>query len=219
MAGVMLAAALDAWRLRRLATPRCRPGGAGGMAGRGGARGRTGGRRRCAGDARGLSIDLHPQGWQADVGCRARSTSCRMPACALPHRLRPDERGDFRLRRRAPAAAFAVAVVAWQSGASPGPPSACASSPNFAPLARLALLGAEQASRMVGAHVRLAPRRRHRLPPDARLQCRRQPAPGRLEGDFAHAPADLARVPGRTQPAPADGDRHRPPHAGAETAH
>ena len=62
------------------------------------------------------------------------------------------------------------------------------------------------------------PRRGHRLPPDARLPRRRQHAPDRLEGDRAHAPADLARVPGRAQPAADAGDRHRPPHAGARTA-
>src|SRR3546814_6342278 len=44
-------------------------------------------------------------------------------------------------------------------------------------------------------------RRGHRLPPDARIPRRRQPAPDRLEGDRTRAQADLARVPGREEPA------------------
>ena len=56
-------------------------------------------------------------------------------------------------------------------------------------------------------------RRRHRFPPDARLPHRRQPAPCRLEGHLAGAPADLARVPGREEPAAGAAAGYRPAHA------
>ena len=105
------------------------------------------------GGARAMRVDLHdlhPQGWQAD-GLPRTLDLVPDAGVRFAYRLRPDERGDFgfdgvHLRLHSP-------WRLWRQRRVAGTASACASS-NFAPLARLALLGAEQASRMVGAHVR-----------------------------------------------------------------
>jgi len=60
-------------------------------------------------------------------GCRARSTSCRMPACALPTGCGPTS-----VATSASTACTCGCIRrggCGGSGASPGPPSACASSP------------------------------------------------------------------------------------------
>ena len=95
--------------------------------------------------------DLHPVGWSAE-GLPRRLRLAPESATRFDYRLRPTERGDalfegvqlrlhspWRLWRRAGIAAASQRVRVY---------------PNFAPLAKLALLGAEQASRAVGAHVR-----------------------------------------------------------------
>ena len=117
------------------------------------------------------------------------------------------------LRRRAAAVALdagAVAAVARGRRAAAG--------------ARVPQLRAAGAFRAVQCRTGVAPggcapeapaRRGYRLPPDARVPHRRQPATDRLEGHRALAQADLARVPGREEPAAGDADRHRPPDDGA----
>src|SRR3546814_11650060 len=68
------------------------------------------------------------------------------------YRLRPTARGDFRfegvqLRLLSP-------WRLWRQSRVAGVPQTVRVFPNFAPLARFALLSAEQASRMVGAHLK-----------------------------------------------------------------
>jgi uncharacterized protein (DUF58 family) len=95
--------------------------------------------------------DLHPGGWTAsDLPQRLRLTDAR--PLTLHYRLTPAERGPARfdgvaLRLRSP-------LGLWQQLRVTGPEAALRVFPNFAPLARLALIGAEQASRVVGAHLR-----------------------------------------------------------------
>ena len=145
-----LAAALDAWRLRGLATPdvaRVAP-----------EAWPVGVEREVElvvdGGARAMRVDLHdlhPQGWQAD-GLPRTLDLVPDAGVRLAYRLRPDERGDFgfdgvHLRLHSP-------WRLWRQRRVGGTAQRVRVFPNFAPLARLALLGAEQASRMVGAHVR-----------------------------------------------------------------
>lgn len=95
--------------------------------------------------------DLHPGGWQvAGQPRRARLPPGR--ELVLPYRVTPLERGAFRfegcdLRMASPLGLW------WQRRrvALAQPVRVC---PNFAPLARLALIGSEQASRVIGAHLR-----------------------------------------------------------------
>jgi uncharacterized protein (DUF58 family) len=95
--------------------------------------------------------DLHPVGWQATglpVALRLSPDS----ATQVRYPLQPTARGDFtfagvHLRLHSPWRLWRRAVVA--GGTQP-----VRVYPNFAPLARLALLGAESASRLVGAHLR-----------------------------------------------------------------
>jgi hypothetical protein len=102
----------------------------------------------------------------------------------------------------------------WQSRVA-GEPQRVRVFPNFAPLARFAMFSAEQASRLVGAHVK---RRRgegtdfHQM---REYRVGRQPAPDRLEGHGARTPPDLARIPGREEPAAGAAARHRPTPARA----
>lgn len=145
-----LVAALDAWRLRRLATPdvaRVAP-----------EAWPVGVEREVElvvdGGARAMRVDLHdlhPQGWQAE-GLPRTLDLVPDAGVRFAYRLRPDERGDFgfdgvHLRLHSP-------WRLWRQRRVAGTAQRVRVFPNFAPLARLALLGAEQASRMVGAHVR-----------------------------------------------------------------
>src|SRR5690606_26555499 len=93
-------------------------------------------------------FDLHPGGWEASGLPR----TLVLPAdtvSSFGYRLVPTARGDFRfegvqLRVHAP----------WRLWRVAGMAQAVRVFPNFAPLARFALLSAEQASRMVGAHLK-----------------------------------------------------------------
>jgi uncharacterized protein (DUF58 family) len=95
--------------------------------------------------------DLHPVGWEASglpVGLHLAPGS----ETQVRYRLQPTARGDFafagvHLRLHSPLRLWRRALVA-------GAPQDVRVYPNFAPLARLALLGAESASRLVGAHLR-----------------------------------------------------------------
>lgn len=95
--------------------------------------------------------DLHPIGWEAE-GLPRRLTLAPGHDSHVGYRLRPTERGDARfagiqLRLHAP-------WRLWWRTRTVGDPQTVRVYPNFAPLAKLAMLGAEQASRAVGAHVR-----------------------------------------------------------------
>jgi uncharacterized protein (DUF58 family) len=152
LAGVALAlvALLDAWRLRRRALPDV---------------------VRSVPDALPLGVerevelrldggpqsvrldvhDLHPVGWDAE-GLPRTLTLAAGTSATFQYRLRPGARGDFtfegvHLRVRSPWRLWRRARVAPAT-------QRVRVYPNFAPLARLALLGAEQASRLVGAHLK-----------------------------------------------------------------
>ena len=95
--------------------------------------------------------DLHPTGWIA-TGLPRRLQLAADSSTRFDYALRPTERGDARfegvhLRLHSP-------WRLWRQRRVAGTAQRVRVFPNFAPLARLALLGAEQASRMVGAHVR-----------------------------------------------------------------
>ncbi len=95
-------------------------------------------------------FDLHPGGWEAHDLPR---TVALKPGTlsTLEYRLRPDERGDFtfdgvQLLIDAP-------LRLWRQSRVSGAPQHVRVLPNFAPLTRLALAGAERATRLIGAHV------------------------------------------------------------------
>jgi len=96
-------------------------------------------------------FDLHPGGW-AMQGLPRRLQLRRGEAATLDYSLRANERGDFgfegvQLRLHSPWRLW------WQSRVA-GAPQNVRVFPNFAPLARFAMFSAEQASRLVGAHVK-----------------------------------------------------------------
>lgn len=95
--------------------------------------------------------DLHPQPWDAQ-GLPRRLTLAPKTVASFAYRLRPNARGDFvfdgvHLRLHSPLRLW------WQSRVA-GMPQHVRVFPNFAPLARFALFSAEQASRLVGAHLK-----------------------------------------------------------------
>lgn len=95
--------------------------------------------------------DLHPSGWR----CEGLPRRLRLAAAAdtsFTYELVPTARGEFafdgvHLRLHAP-------WRLWTRLRTAGAVHTVRVYPNFAPLARFALLGAEQASRLVGAHLR-----------------------------------------------------------------
>jgi uncharacterized protein (DUF58 family) len=96
-------------------------------------------------------FDLHPVGWAA-TGLPRRLRLKRGEASRFDYRLRAHERGDFifdgvHLRLYSPWRLWTQLRVA-------GEPQAVRVFPNFAPLAKFAMFSAEQASRLVGAHVK-----------------------------------------------------------------
>ena len=95
--------------------------------------------------------DLHPGGWEVQ-GLPRRLRLPPQTVSSFTYRLRPNARGDFsfdgvQLRLSSP---FGL----WRQSRVAGVPQQVRVFPNFAPLARFALLSAEQASRMVGAHIK-----------------------------------------------------------------
>ncbi len=104
------------------------------------------------GDARlrATVYDLHPGGWEAHDLPRTVALKPGMQS-TLEYRLRPGERGDFvfqgvQLLIDSP-------LRLWRQSRVSGTPQTVRVLPNFAPLTRLALAGAERASRLIGAHV------------------------------------------------------------------
>lgn len=104
--------------------------------------------------ARSLAVelhDLHPGEWPV-WGLPRRATLPRAREVELSYRLTPTERGQFafpgcRLRLFSP-------LRLWWQQRTLGAVQAVRVYPNFAPLAKLALIGAERASRVVGAHLK-----------------------------------------------------------------
>lgn len=104
--------------------------------------------------ARGLRVDvhdLHPGGWEAS-GLPRRLKLAPGTVSAFGYRLRPDARGSF--------AFDGVHLVLhsplrlWRRLCLVGAAQRVRVFPNFAPLAKFALVSAEQASRMMGAHIK-----------------------------------------------------------------
>ena len=95
--------------------------------------------------------DLHPVGW-VTTGLPRTLQLAPGSSTRFDYTLRPTERGDARfegvhLRLHSP-------WRLWRRMRVVGPERKVRVYPDFAPLARLALLGAETASRAVGAHVK-----------------------------------------------------------------
>ena len=105
-----------------------------------------------ASDAQQVDIfDLHPGDW-AMQGLPRRLQLQRGEAATLDYSLRANARGDFsfdgvQLRLHSP-------WRLWFQSRVAGEPQRVRVFPNFAPLARFAMFSAEQASRLVGAHVK-----------------------------------------------------------------
>ncbi len=95
--------------------------------------------------------DLHPGDWPV-TGLPRRLVLPVGRVLELPYRITPIERGLFEfghcvLRLRSPLGLW------WQQRLA-GAAQSVRVYPNFAPLAKLAMIGAEQASRVVGAHLK-----------------------------------------------------------------
>lgn len=95
--------------------------------------------------------DLHPQDWEAE-GMPLRLSLPAHGVARVRYRLVPAARGDFvfegaHLRLRSP-------WRLWRALRTAGTPQQVRVYPDFAPLAKLALFSAEQASMLVGAHLR-----------------------------------------------------------------
>jgi uncharacterized protein (DUF58 family) len=94
--------------------------------------------------------DLHPGDWPVS-GLPRRVWLTAGREVELPYRITPDARGTFEfagtaLRLRSP-------LGLWRQRRIVALRQTVRVYPNFAPLAKLALVGAEQASRVVGAHL------------------------------------------------------------------
>ena len=96
-------------------------------------------------------FDLHPGGWPSS-GLPRRLQLAALSATRFTYRLQPAARGDavfegvhLRLCSR---------LWLWQQARVAGVPQRVRVYPNFAPLTRFALFSAEQASRLVGAHLK-----------------------------------------------------------------
>jgi len=104
--------------------------------------------------ARGVRVDvhdLHPGGWQVE-GLPRRLKLSPGKVSGFGYRVRPDARGSF---------AFDGVHVSmhsplrlWRQLCLAGASQRVRVFPNFAPLTRFALVSAEQASRLMGAHVK-----------------------------------------------------------------
>ncbi|MEO8671216.1 MAG: DUF58 domain-containing protein [Tahibacter sp.] len=95
--------------------------------------------------------DLHPGDWSV-FGLPRRVVLPPKRDVELPYRITPSERGLFHfegcaLRLLSP-------LRLWRQQRIVASPQSVRVYPNFAPLAKLALVGAEQASRVVGAHLK-----------------------------------------------------------------
>ncbi len=96
-------------------------------------------------------FDLHPGGWPAQ-GLPQALALAPSTASTFSYRLRPVARGNavfegVQLRMASP-------LRLWKQSRIAGTPQRVRVYPNFAPLTRFALFSAEQASRLVGAHLK-----------------------------------------------------------------
>jgi uncharacterized protein (DUF58 family) len=96
-------------------------------------------------------FDLHPGAWPSQ-GLPRRLALDAGTAASFGYRLRPVARGDalfegVQLR-------LGSSLRLWRQSRVAGTPQRVRVYPDFAPLTRLALFSAEQASRLVGAHLR-----------------------------------------------------------------
>ena len=96
-------------------------------------------------------FDLHPSGWPMQ-GLPQSLTLAAGTAASFSYRLRPIARGDalfdgVQLRLHSP-------LRLWKQSRVAGAPQKVRVYPNFAPLTKFALFSAEQASRLVGAHLK-----------------------------------------------------------------
>ena len=96
-------------------------------------------------------FDLHPSGWPMQ-GLPQSLALTAGTAASFSYRLRPIHRGDavfdgVQLRLHSP-------LRLWRQSRLAGAPQWVRVYPNFAPLTRFALFSAEQASRLVGAHLK-----------------------------------------------------------------
>ncbi|MEP6907007.1 MAG: DUF58 domain-containing protein [Pseudoxanthomonas sp.] len=96
-------------------------------------------------------FDLHPGAWPAQ-GLPQTLTLAPSTAATFSYRLRPSARGNavfegVQLRMASP-------LRLWKQSRIAGTPQRVRVYPNFAPLTRFALFSAEQASRLVGAHLK-----------------------------------------------------------------
>ncbi|MET0655678.1 MAG: DUF58 domain-containing protein [Pseudoxanthomonas sp.] len=96
-------------------------------------------------------FDLHPGAWPAQ-GLPQRLKLAPATATTFSYRLRPTARGDasfdgVQLRLASP-------LRLWRQSRIAGSPQRVRVYPNFAPLTKFALFSAEQASRLVGAHLK-----------------------------------------------------------------
>jgi len=97
------------------------------------------------------AFDLHPGGWPSR-GMPIRLALHAGSAATFRYRLQPNARGDavfegVQLRLESP-------LRLWRQSRVAGAPQHVRVYPNFAPLTRFALFTAEQASRLVGAHLK-----------------------------------------------------------------
>ncbi|MBS0226868.1 MAG: DUF58 domain-containing protein [Proteobacteria bacterium] len=95
--------------------------------------------------------DLHPGAWFAE-GLPRRMTLPRDRIVRFNYRLRPSERGNASFGRVQ--LVLSSPLRLWRQARLSGETRNVRVFPNFAPLTHLALLGAEQASRMVGVHIK-----------------------------------------------------------------
>ena len=96
-------------------------------------------------------FDLHPPGWRVD-GLPRRLRLTPGTVSRVDYTLQPDMRGaatfeGVQLRLRSP-------LALWQQRRDAGTRHQVRVFPNFAPLTRFALLSADRASRLVGAHIK-----------------------------------------------------------------
>ena len=100
--------------------------------------------------------DLHPGDWDvtaANHGEMPRTlTLAENSVATLTYRLRPHVRGNFRFEGTQ--LRLHSALWLWRQSRIVGAPQSVRVFPNFAPLAGFALFSAEQASRLVGAHIK-----------------------------------------------------------------